>query len=311
MNLDKSYKNCQLVFKNYSKSYYLGAHLFSYSEFKQICAFYAFLRIIDDIVDSDISLSTKKFKLVIFKLKFLYCYNNYSSELVNKYEWGEYQDCILAIFDSLVKLNIYDRIFNKFFISMELDLIKFKYHTYDELLIYMDGSAGIVGEIMYLIMTQNNKNMRNFRTKQHARDLGIAFQLTNFIRDVLEDRNMNPSRIYLPKKDQNFYKINLSNDNFNKKTKFFIKDQISRNMNYYYSAENGINALPKKYHNSLNIAKNMGIGILKKIEKNDFNVFTEKKKNLTKYEKFIIIKDTISFFSVLNLIKNYLLYNFF
>ena len=310
MNLRESYKNCQQVFKNYSKSYYIGAHLFNYDEFKQICAFYAFLRIIDDIVDSDISLSSKKFKLNIFKLKFQYCYQNYSLDLINKYQWFEYQDCILAIFDTLVKLNINNKIFDKFFISMELDLIKFKYHTFHELLIYMDGSAGIVGEVMYLIMTQNNIKLRNFRTKKQARDLGLAFQLTNFIRDILEDRNMNPPRVYLPLKDQFIYKIDLLNDDFNEKTKNFIKDQISRNMYYYNSAENGIKSLPSKYHNPLNIAKNMGIGILKKIEKNDFNIFIEKKQNLTKYEKFIIIKDTVNFFSVLKLLKNYLLYNF-
>ena len=54
----------------------------------------------------------------------------------------------------------------------------------------------------------------------------------------------------------------------------------------------------------------MGIGILKKIEKNKYNVFENKKNNLNKVEKIKIILKSLNFFDILKLLVNYFLYNF-
>ena len=66
----ESYKNCQLIFKAYSKSYYLGGHFFYYDKFKKICAIYTFLRIIDNEIDSNLALEEKNKILKNLKMYF-------------------------------------------------------------------------------------------------------------------------------------------------------------------------------------------------------------------------------------------------
>ena len=75
--------------------------------------------------------------------------------------------------------------------GFEMDVTGFHYRTFDETLLYCYRVAGVVGVMMALIM-----GVRDSRNLQRAADLGIAFQLTNIARDVIDDaRN---GRCYLP-----------------------------------------------------------------------------------------------------------------
>ena len=77
---------------------------------------------------------------------------------------------------------------------MAMDLTVTAYATWDDLLGYMDGSAAVIGEMMLPILEP-----RHPRRAGPARDLGNAFQLTNFLRDVAED--LDRGRVYLPQED--------------------------------------------------------------------------------------------------------------
>jgi len=81
---------------------------------------------------------------------------------------------------------------------MLLDLTITSYDTYDDLLDYMDGSAAAIGSMMLPILGVRAGSYLA-AAREPARHLGIAFQLTNFIRDVEED--LDRGRIYLPLKD--------------------------------------------------------------------------------------------------------------
>src|SRR5690606_36906449 len=69
--------------------------------------------------------------------------------------------------------------FTRFFASMRADLDVTSYASYDELVTYMDGSAAVIGELMLPILEPENAAA----ALPGARDLGLAFQLTNFLRD--------------------------------------------------------------------------------------------------------------------------------
>ena len=76
-----------------------------------------------------------------------------------------------------------------------MDLTIDRYETYDDLLRYMDGSAAVIGEMMLPILEPRGPG----GAVAPARDLGLAFQLTNFLRDVGED--LDRGRVYLPQED--------------------------------------------------------------------------------------------------------------
>lgn len=101
---------------------------------------------------------------------------------------------VLAAFQGVkTRHGIADADVNAFIDAMLTDVDTRRYETYEELEAYMHGSAGAVGHMMTSVMDPDDPE----RAKPHARALGEAFQLTNFLRDVREDV-VDRDRIYLP-----------------------------------------------------------------------------------------------------------------
>ena len=85
--------------------------------------------------------------------------------------------------------------FDRFFDAMAQDLdTSHATAAWDDLLGYMDGSAAVIGEMMLPVLQP-----RRPTALEPARALGLAFQLTNFLRDVAED--LDRGRVYLPQED--------------------------------------------------------------------------------------------------------------
>ena len=84
--------------------------------------------------------------------------------------------------------------FRRFLRSMAMDLTVDRYATWDDLCGYMDGSAAVIGEMVLPILEPLDP-----AATEPARTLGVAFQLTNFLRDVGED--LDRGRVYLPQDD--------------------------------------------------------------------------------------------------------------
>ena len=90
---------------------------------------------------------------------------------------GDSDDEVLkAVVHTVVAFDINPDCFRRFLRSMTMDLTVAEYETFDDLLDYMDGSAAVIGEMMLPILEPTSGEAIG-----HARDLGIAFQLTNFL----------------------------------------------------------------------------------------------------------------------------------
>lgn len=106
----------------------------------------------------------------------------------------ETDDQVLAAFSELrERYGIPDEVVAEFIEAMATDITKRRYETYAELETYMGGSAAAVGEMMTVVMGSDEPET----ARPHARALGEAFQLSNFLRDVGEDI-VERDRIYLP-----------------------------------------------------------------------------------------------------------------
>src|SRR3546814_18205493 len=82
----------------------------------------------------------------------------------------------------------------RFLRSMAMDLTVETYETYEDLLVYMDGSAAVIGEMMLPILEPPDPAALGT-----ARALGTAFQMPNFLRPTHKD--LNRTRIYVPQQD--------------------------------------------------------------------------------------------------------------
>lgn len=100
---------------------------------------------------------------------------------------------VRALAHTAAAYGIDHRLFTDFMAAMRADLTVTHYATYDDLCGYMHGSAAVIGLQMLPVL---GTVVPREEAAPHAAALGIAFQLTNFVRDVGED--LDRDRVYLP-----------------------------------------------------------------------------------------------------------------
>ena len=169
----------------YAKSFNWAGFFLPKKTYTECSALYNFCRIIDNIADEKDTLVNKREKFTKFKEDF------YSKKFSD--------DIIQDMWNLVDKYNISLNIINDLFDGIETDLDeKVNFRNKNELLIYSYRVAGTVGLMMAKILKVNKP-----KALRAAIDLGIAMQLTNISRDVIEDYNNH--RIYI---DNNYESIN-------------------------------------------------------------------------------------------------------
>jgi phytoene synthase len=159
--------------------------------------------------------------------------------------------------------------FHRFLRSMTMDLTVATYETWDDLLVYMDGSAAVIGEMMLPILEPFQPG-----ATERARDLGNAFQLTNFLRDVNED--LDRGRQYLPQEDLRRFGVDLTERRCTPQFIELMKFEIARCRVLYASADLGTSMLPDRSARCVGAARVLYGRILDKIEEQHYDVFTQR-----------------------------------
>ena len=178
------------LLKSHAKSFYWASFFLSKKIYSKCSTLYSFCRTLDDIVDSSDELTNKKLSFIKFKDDFV---NKKFDNLIVKAMWEVMND-----------VNILEKVVLDLFDGVETDLNEnVKIKTKKDLLVYSYRVAGTVGLMMSKILKVDNKE-----ALKGAIDLGIAMQLTNIARDVVEDKKRN--REYI---DYNFTTIKETIDN--------------------------------------------------------------------------------------------------
>ena len=226
----------------YAKSFNWSGFFLPKKIYSKCSILYDFCRTIDNIADQNVELEIRKKELQEFKTKF---------EQRNKND-----SVIKNMWDLMDKRNISKKIVDDLFDGVNSDLKKeVRIKTEKELLVYSYRVAGTVGLMMAKIFGVEKRE-----SLQRAIDLGIAMQLTNIARDVVEDEKKN--RTYL---------IKESKDTF-----LDIKNTISKADTFYDSSFEGIKDIPLSCRFSIIVARRLYRHIGKKILE---------KKDITNYEK--------------------------
>ena len=178
------------LLKSHAKSFYWASFFLSKKIYSKCSALYSFCRTLDDIADSSDELKIKKINFEKFKNDFI---NKKFDNLIVKAMWKVMDD-----------VNISKKVVFDLFDGVETDLNEnVRIKTKKDLLVYSYRVAGTVGLMMSKILKVDNKE-----ALKGAIDLGIAMQLTNIARDVVEDKKRN--REYI---DYNFITIKETIDN--------------------------------------------------------------------------------------------------
>ena len=226
----------------YAKSFNWSGFFLPKEIYNKCSVLYDFCRTLDNIADQNVELEIRKKELEEFKKKFEQRCKNDS--------------VIKSMWNLMDEKNISKKIVDDLFDGVSSDLKKeVKIKSEKELLIYSYRVAGTVGLMMAKIFGVQKKE-----SLKRAIDLGIAMQLTNIARDVIEDAKKN--RTYLIKESNNTF--------------LDIKNTILKADTFYNSSFEGIRDIPINCRFSIIVARRVYRQIGKKILE---------KKDLSNYQK--------------------------
>jgi phytoene synthase len=174
-----------------------------------------------------------------------------------------------AVVDTVRRADIDPECFDRFFGAMAMDLTQTAYQTWEDLCGYMEGSAAVIGEMMLPVLQPTSAEAR-----EPARALGLAFQLTNFLRDVSED--LERGRVYLPQEDLRRFGVDIESRTVTDGWRALMAYEIARNRGLYWVADTGINLLPAASARCVGTARVLYAKILDRIEKADYDVFSDR-----------------------------------
>ena len=183
---------------------------------------------------------------------------------------GESTDPVMAaVVHTVTSCGIEPECFDRFFSAMAMDLTTSSYETWEDLCTYMEGSAAVIGEMMLPVLEPISG-----AAKAPARSLGLAFQLTNFLRDVDED--LDRGRVYLPQDDLRLFDVDLGRRSVTPEWRAFLAYEIERNRALYSFADTGIAMLPPRSARCVGTARVLYAKILDQIERNGYDVFSRR-----------------------------------
>ena len=223
-----------------------------------IYAIYAFCRLSDDLVDEVETGGDPVAALTRWR-----------KELDAYFQEGLGPPIIAAVGQAARRFNIPKAYFEELLDGMEMDLTRARYATFEQLYAYCYRVASVVGLICIEIFGYTNP-----RTKEYAERMGIAFQLTNILRDLAVDARQ--GRIYLPQdelKRFGYSEDDLLAGRHNEAFVELMRFQCERARDYFRAAAVALPAEDKRSLLAAEIMRAIYYRLLLKIERLRYNVF--------------------------------------
>jgi len=260
-HLKEGYRRCAELTWRYGTTYFWGAALLPRDRRRHVYAIYALCRLADDIVDLPDEKPAETLGVAERLDSFADAFHTALTERTSD------DPVIAAIANTVVTCGIEAECFDRFFGAMAMDLTISSYETWEDLCGYMEGSAAVIGEMMLPVLEPQDP-----AAKAPARALGLAFQLTNFLRDVNED--LDRGRVYLPQADLRQFGVDLEVRRVTSEFRALMTYEIERNRALYDFADIGIGMLPPRSARCVGNARVLYSRILDRIEHRDYDVFS-------------------------------------
>ncbi|WP_431975541.1 phytoene/squalene synthase family protein [Micromonospora haikouensis] len=269
VDLTAAYDRCRELHRRHGRTYYLATRLLPAWKRRHVHALYGFTRYADEIVDrtEDLPPAERAARL-----------DDWSTRFLAGLGGAPVDDPLLpAVLHTIAVFDLDRADFASFLRSMAMDLTVTAYPTYDDLLDYMEGSAAVIGTMMLPILGSSDPAA----AREPARQLGLAFQLTNFIRDVAED--LARGRTYLP--DEDLAKFDVTRDDLfaaaargraTPRIQDLIEYEVSRAQTHYEAAAPGVTLLAPASQACMRTAYALYGGILDEVAAQDYDVFTRR-----------------------------------
>lgn len=268
-DLTAAYDRCRELHRHHGRTYYLATRLLPAWKRRHVHALYGFTRYADEIVDrtGELPAAQRAAQLDDWTRRFL---AGLHGESVT-------DPLLPAVLHTIAVFDLNRDDFASFLRSMAMDVTVSSYPTYADLLHYMEGSAAVIGTMMLPILGSADPGA----AREPARQLGFAFQLTNFIRDVAED--LDRGRTYLP--DADLARFSVTRDDLlaaraagrtSEPIRELIRYEVARAQAHYAAAAPGVTLLDPASQACIRTAYTLYGGILDEVAAQDFDVFARR-----------------------------------
>ncbi|MGB8591798.1 MAG: phytoene/squalene synthase family protein [Candidatus Acidiferrales bacterium] len=271
-----SYEYCRNLARAAARNFYYGIRILPPEKRDALCALYAFMRGVDDIADEPGAIAEKQRGLAERRAE------------MDRALAGEAGDLPIwpAFRDTMERYQIPTRYLHDLISGAEMDLTVTEYETFDRLREYCYRVAGTVGLCCVHVFGFSDP-----RALELAERLGIAFQLTNILRDVPKDYEM--GRVYLPQEDLNRFGCNSAEEfrrpNSSPRFLELAQFEADRAWQFYSDGWRLLNLVDEDSRAALWALARIYAGILARIEERGCDVLTQPPARLSAAEKIWIL----------------------
>jgi phytoene synthase len=277
MTVEESYQYCVRVARSRAKNFYYSFVLLSAPQRKAMCAIYAFMRYCDDLSDEPGATRAPM--------------ERWRAELEDALD-GRFSDHPVwpAFHHTVKRFGIPHDYFRQMIDGVTSDLEPHRFETFDELYQYCYRVASVVGLTIIHIFGFDTRSALPLAEK-----CGIAFQLTNILRDVREDADT--GRIYFPQEDLRRFGVSEQDLAGGNRTEGFLKlmrFEAARARSYYDESAPLLDLIHPRSRSSLWALISIYSRLLERIEAANYDVFTRRVR-LSLFEKsWIVVRAMVS-----------------
>jgi squalene synthase HpnC/squalene synthase HpnD len=287
----QSYEACHHIARNARSNFYYAFFLLPKPKRDGLAALYAFMRLIDDVADEGHDLATKQRGLARWRAELdeavtglQQCFDGNAALPLRDSPPNGAAQVLPALVDTIRRFKMPTRYLHDLISGAEMDLTVQTYSTFDRLREYCYRVAGTVG-----LTCTHVFGFHDARALDLAEKLGLAFQLTNIIRDVHEDFAV--GRVYLPEEDLARYGVCAAD--FGRKegtlgVRELLRFEADRAWRYYEEGAVLLSMIDRESRGALWLLVHTYSALLARIEARDFAVFGERV-HLSRAEKMLFI----------------------
>jgi squalene synthase HpnC/squalene synthase HpnD len=278
----RSYAECHRVARSSHSNFYYAFFLLPRKRRDGLAALYAFMRLVDDVADEGHDLSAKQRGLAKWRAALDQAVIAKGQVTVSALPGAS--EVLPALVDTMRRYNMPARYLHDLISGAEMDLTVSSYPTFDRLREYCYRVAGTVG-----LTCTHVFGFHDARALDLAEKLGLAFQLTNIIRDVHDDYAM--GRVYIPEEDLAQYGVKSEDFARSEATlgvRELLRFEADRAWRCYEEGAALLNLIEPESRPALWLLVHTYSALLARIEELDFAVFGERVR-LSKAEKLVFI----------------------
>ena len=285
----QSYAECRRVARVSASNFYYAFFMLPQAKRDGLCALYAFMRLVDDVSDTVGSAADKQRGLARWRAALdAATAGDVSSHPV-----------LPSFADTIERFHIPARYFHDLISGAEMDLTVGEYPTFDRLREYCYRVAGTVGLTCLHVFGFDDPHAPDLAEK-----LGIAFQLTNILRDVRGDYEM--GRVYLPLEDLAQFGVRpeaLARGPLTPEIRGLLEFESARAWNFYREGVELIPLVRADARSALWALARIYSSLLRRIEARGYDVFSERVRLSTPEKTGILLRARLGWYSQKNVLE--------